>query len=186
MFGNIKDFFFLNLKEYSNINIDFPIGIFFIVLSLAICISCFIINYNKMYTVSILKQMIRRECIDEENAKTLAELNIKNSFFIRFLLKKEYGQLSKIIKEQGKAELTYEEYLALTKKKGYKKEKINFDTAKFYISKEEADKAKLIVDTDSSSHLKPILVSVMVLALLICFAILIPELLNLINDSLGQ
>ena len=186
MLEYIEKFVLLNLNEYPNININFPIGIFLIAMSLAICIACFILNYDKMYSVIILKQLIRREATSEESAKTIKELNIDNSFFIKFLLKKESGRLASIVKKQGEVKMTYEEYMSKVKEKGYKKEKLDFSTAKFYIPAEQMDTAKMIVATDTSSHIKPILLTIMIIALMICIAVLFPSLLDYVNRILAD
>ena len=43
----IKEFFLLNLKDYSNIDINFPIGIFLVILTVALILVAFIINHYK-------------------------------------------------------------------------------------------------------------------------------------------
>ena len=185
VFRYIKEFFFLNLSDYPNIAIDFPIGIFIIILAFLICLGCFYINYYKMYTMNILKQLIRHKAYDEENSKTLADLRLTD-FVYKYILRTNSGRTSSLIKRQGEVKMTYEEYIALSKKKGYKEDKIDFSSAKFYIPAERASDAKHMVDTDSSSHLKPILLTVMVIALLVCLTMLVPEILNYINNTLNQ
>ena len=84
----------------------------------------------------------------------------------------------------GEQKLSYEEYVKLTKTRGYKEEKIDFNTALFYLDEENLPRAKRIFESDNSSIIRPILMSVMLLALLICATLVVPEILTYINDSL--
>jgi len=185
MINYIKDFFLLNLDDYSNIGISFPIGIFLVALTVALSITAFIINNYKTKTAELLKQLFRHEATNEKNAKKLSSLRIKNSMTIRHALSGD-GQLKELVRRVGEQKLTYEEYVALTKKRGYKEEKIDFDKALFYLDEENISRAKRIYETDNSSIVRPILLSVMLLAILVCCTLLVPELLSYLNDSLAN
>ena len=92
-FERLKDFFLLNLNDYSNINIVFPIGIFFTAITVALCIFAFIYSYRRVCTVTLLKQLIRHGANDENNAKTLFSMHIKEGIVIKKLLSSRQGQL---------------------------------------------------------------------------------------------
>ena len=179
----IKEFFLLNLKDYSNIDINFPIGIFLVILTVALILVAFIINHYKSNTAYLLKQLFRHEAFNEGTAKSLASLRVKNCFAIRHALSGE-GQLKALVLRVGEQKLSYEEYVKLTKTRGYKEEKIDFNTALFYLDEENLPRAKRIFESDNSSIIRPILMSVMLLALLICATLVVPEILTYINDSL--
>ena len=66
----IKDFFLLNLSQFENFGIYFPIGAIITSFALALCITVFAVNYHKRYTATLLTQLIRHEAYDEASAKT--------------------------------------------------------------------------------------------------------------------
>ena len=181
----LKNFFTLNLKDYSNIGINFPMGIFLIMLTVALIVAVFVINDYKSKTAELLKQMFRHEARDEESAKTLKALRIKSGLTIKHALSGE-GRLKDLVRRVGEKKLTYEEYVALTKKRGYKEEKIDFESALFYLDEDNIQKAKRIYENDTSSIVRPILISIMLVAILVCLSFLVPELLTAINNSLAS
>ena len=69
--------------------------------------------------------------------------------------------------------------------KGYKEEKIDFDTARFYISPDKKKEASTIVDKDTSSPIKPVLATLLAVALFACISIVLPDLLAYISNSLA-
>ncbi len=181
--GIFKEFFFLNFKDYENIKINFPIGMILIALTLAISAAAFIITYHKIYISTLLKRLIRFGATDESGAKTLSDLGLSNIGALRSSLSRS-GQLTFMVKRRGAEDITYEEYTTRIKTKGYKEEKINFETAEFYIAPDKLDRAKKTVETDSTSWLRPIILSAVLVALLIVFAIFAPEILSLLNNYL--
>ena len=180
----IKNFFLLNLNNYDNINIDFPIGAFLIAITLSFCVASFVINDYKSKTAALIKQLSRHGAKSEETAKTFSELRIKNTLTVRRALMGS-GQFKNIVKRVGEKKESYEEYIERTKSKNKNKreEKIDFATARFYIDPEFENRAKRIYESDNSGILRPILISVMLVAILICLVIFLPELLTMINNS---
>ena len=69
----------------------------------------------------------------------------------------------------------------LMKKKGYKPEKIDFESAKFYIAEERVDDAKKIVYAANHPWWKPAMISVGLVAVLILLALFLPDILAKIN-----
>ena len=176
-----KDFFFLNLEDYDNFGIRFPLGMFLIFLSVAMCAAYFIITYRNIYMVTLLKKLIRHNATSEECAITLGEIGLsKNRPLCRALSRS--GQLTFIVKQKGAVETTYEEYTKKLKTKNFKDAKIDFRLAEFYISPDRIDRAQKMVETNSTSWVKPIVLSGITLALLFLFAIFSPEILTAINN----
>jgi hypothetical protein len=185
-FERLKDFFLLNLNDYSNINIVFPIGIFFTAITAALCIFVFIYAYRRVVTVTLLKQLLRHEANDETRAKTLYSMHIKEGIVIKNLLSSRQGQLNSIVCRKGDVEMTYEQYLIASKRKGYKEEKIDFSTAEFYIPEDKLDTAKKIVEGESPSMLKASLMAVLLFVVLLCISITLPQLLEYINSAIAK
>ena len=104
--NSIKDFFFLNLNQYENFAINFPIGMLLIAMTAVLCASTFIINYQKYYTLAILKQLTRHKATDEKSAKTLAELRLEKSFGLKYSLERS-NSLKSMVKRVGEKTPTY-------------------------------------------------------------------------------
>ncbi len=181
----IYDFFFINLKDYPNIGIDFEINVFLLVLTVALCVSFFFINHYRNMMQSIIKQLTRHGAKDEESAKTLTELGLDRAFALKWALSRG-GQLSRVVARVGEKTYTYEEYVALSKQKGgIKDEKIDFAEARFYIRESANDRAKHILENYGTSTPRAVLYCVLFLAMYVCLALSMPELLSLINNWLG-
>ena len=179
----IKDFFFLNLNDYENIAFPFPIGMFLMFFTVAMCAMCFIMNYTKSRTTSLLKQLMRHKAFDEDSAKTLAQLRLPHSLALRLALSQS-GQIAYMVHRAGYVRPTYEDYIAASKKNGRRNAKINFDTERFYLDVEKISRAKKIVETDKTSIIKPILFSVLFIGILIGLMFSLPEILEAVNSSL--
>ena len=179
--NSIKDFFFLNLNQYESFGINFPIGILITAMSVVLCCAAFLINYQKLYTLALLKQLTRHEATDEKSAKTLAELHLNKSFGLKYSLSAS-NSLKSMVKRVGEVIPTYEEYVENSKKKGYKEEKIDFDTARFYLNKEALGKVQRVMETSNPAWWRPALMSLFVIVLAAILAVFLPELLELIND----
>ena len=178
----ITEFFSLNLSQYENFGINFPIGMFIVFFTLAMCAAFFIYNYQKRYVAFMLKQLIRHNATSRENAKTLKELHLEKNFYLKSALSGS-GQLTYLVKSTDYSQPTYEEYVSESKKRGFKEKKINFEQAKFYISEERINESKRIVERSNTEWWRPILFSAIAIALLGILAIFLPEILNSINSS---
>lgn len=177
----IKEFFFLNLSQYENIGIYFPIGAFLILLCIVGCISVFFLTYYRMFTRSLYSQLLRHNAKDEQSAKTLSELRVDKSFAIRSSLSRSNGQITYIVKRAGEEKLSYDEYIEKTKEKGYKPEKIDFSSARFYIPEDKTDFAKKLLENSDSSWIKAAIVSVCIIGILIISIFTMEDLLSFIN-----
>ncbi len=180
------DFFFLNLNSYENIGINFYINIFLLVLTLALSVAFFAVNIHRQTTQLIVMQLVRNKANGEESAKTLTELGMMKSFFVRWTITRS-SVLRGVVARVGEVSYTYDEYVALTKKKGgFKEEKIDLETAKFYIKSEGADRAQQIIETYGTSMVRCVLYCVFFLAIYICLSLCMPEILSLINGWLAK
>ena len=170
----------LNLKEYSNINVDFEINKFLIIVLFAIIIATVLINLKRTFITRLLNNLIRHEAFSEDSAKTLAELDLLNPVMKHII--SESSQLSRLISRVGEVKMSYEEYLEKIKEKGYKEEKINFDEARFYIKEENLISAKDASANKSSSLLNTVLLCVLTFMVFVCLILLMPEILGIINN----
>lgn len=178
----IKDFFFLNLNNYDNLKISFPIGAFLIAVALASCAAVFAMTFYERTNASICKQLMRHNAIDGEKGKTLKELRL-DTRAVRAALSRS-GQITHIVKRVGESAPTYEEYVENMKKKGYKPEKIDFETARFYIAADKIDTAKKILYRTNHQWWKPAAISVGIIAVLVLLMIFLPDILSSINKSI--
>lgn len=191
-----ENYISINLKDYSNIGIDLEITKVLFAFFIAIIVATIVINYNRACTALVIKRLLRREALNTESAKTLSELSA-TALGVKMLLKSN-GRIKRIIKRVGETEYTYEEYLALGKKRKKNKgentpetsvkseEKIDFSTARFYLNSERLDEAKGIVERDRSSIINTVLLCLLVTAVFVCLVLLMPELLNLLNGALAS
>lgn len=179
----IKDFFLLNLSDYDNIKVYFPIGAFLVAVCIACCASVFAMTYYKRTNLAICKQLMRHGAADEGSAKTLKELRLFDSRATKSALSRS-GQIANIVGRAGESAPSYEEYVANMKKKGYKPEKIDFETAKFFIRPEKSDAAKKIVYEASHPWWKPAIISLGIIAVLVLLMIFLPDILSSINKSI--
>lgn len=180
----IKEFLSLNLSQFENFGVNFPIGAFLLLFSLVMCVAFFIYNYQKRCTALVLKQLIRHNATSAEASKTLKDLHLEKNFYLKSALLSS-GQLSRLVKSAEDLKPTYEEYISNSKKRGYKEKKIDFDKAKFYISEEQINKAKRIVETANTEWWRPVLFSAVMILLLAILMIFLPEILQAINSSVG-
>lgn len=177
----IKEFFFLNLSQFENIGIYFPVGVFLILLCISACFSVFYLTYYKMYTRSLYKQLLRHNATNEGSAKTLAEMRLDSSFSIRASLSRRNGQLTYIVKRVGEEKISYEEYMEKAKKREKKEEKIDFSSARFYIPEDRADSAKRILEKPEPSWILAGIISLVFIGILTLSVFFAYDVLSFIN-----
>ena len=177
-------YFSINLNQYSNIGIDLELSKILFAFLIAIIVTTIIVNYKRASIITMVKRLWRLEAVSEETAKTLDELKI-NKFNAKLILTSE-GRASKMIRRVGEKNYTYEEYTALIKKKGYKEERVDFATAKFYIEPEKKAEAQNIAETPAPTILNTILFCILSVAIYFCLIIIAPEILTFINKILGK
>ncbi len=190
----------LNLNEYDCFGgFNFYVTLFIAVLTVLICVGICISNTRKNTMITMVKQLYRHGALSEENAKTLRELRVKNTFFLRNLLS-DGTRLSRIVLRVGAKKLTYEEYIEEIKSHGFFKrksrketsacdsiseEKIDFSTAKFYISDEKEAEVKNILSKNVTTPWQNALLCIFFVCISICFVFLMPEILHLVDSFLS-
>ena len=186
----LKDIITLNAKDFLSTNMDIYVNAAVFIVAIALCCASFLIYYHKSYTLLLIKQLIRRGATSEENAKTLSEMHLENSRAIKSALNRR-SQLSAIVKMQGYVAPTYEEYISNQKAKSRKErrkaeDKIDFSTARFYIPSDSLDRAKRMQEKENPTVWRTVLVCVLIVALSVCVALLMPEILNLLNSLMQK
>ena len=180
------DLFLINLNEYKNIGIDLYINVVLLCLFLLLCASFFVINHHRATTQLIVKQLIRHGATDAASAKTLEELGIDGSKSVKWMLKSA-GQITKLVARVGEKTYTYEEYKALMNSKGgVPKEKIDLEEARFYVREESRERISFIIDTYGSSIIRTSLYCIFILAIYVCIALCMPEILTFIDGQIAN
>ena len=177
----IKEFFFLNFSQYENIGIYFPIGVFLSLLCVSSIAFVFYVTYYKKMAGGLARQLLRHEAIGEQSAKTLRELRIAPSFFLKNALSGGAGQLTYAVKRLGEVKPEYEEFI---KNKKRERERIDFDTAAFYIDAERVEVAKKLVANSDQSWLVSALIALAIVGITVVLAVFLPDILEIINSSI--
>ena len=179
----LRQYFSINLNDYTNIGIDFEIVKILFCFTVALIVTTVVVNIVKLQINTLIKKLIRYEATDEENAKSLEKIGMKPICArIAFLAK---SRISKIVFYKGQKEYSYEEYTELLKSKDFKEEKIDFENSEFYIKSEKLDDAKRIIDVPATSVLSLVLLCVLIIAIFACIMLIMPGLLSFINNMLG-
>ncbi len=176
---------FLDLKDYPNMNMRFPIGIFLIFMVVALIAVCFIINKRKNDIALICKQLVRRGAVDEKNAKTLKELRLDGVGTLKRAIARRSGRLSSLVVIAGREKLSYEDYSKLSAEKRREYDKINIDEVKIYLAESEIKAAEKITAEGVSPIWKPIVLSVIVLVIFAVLFIVMPDILEVLNSWLA-
>ena len=179
-----EKYFNINLKDYSAIGIDLEINKILFFFTVGAILAFVFVGYIRTGIAVALKALLRREAISEESALTLDEMRI-NTPAVRLALKKISGRLATVIACAGEKKYTYEEYLEISKKKGYKEEKTDLKSARFYIREGKKDEAKAIYDRYDSPVFHTVLSCILLIALYTCLLFAMPGILDLLNSALS-
>ena len=179
---SFQDIIFLNAKDYLGTVCNIHINLILCAIALALSVASFFINHHKTYNLAIIKALLRKEATTDDTAKTLAEIRLSDSWFLRRALSRN-GQLTKIVKRVGAPEYTYDDYMALTneEKKG---ERIDFSTARFFIPEANVERAKLIREKENPTVFRTALLCLLIISVTVCLMLLMPAILNLISNNL--
>lgn len=177
-------YFSINLSDYSSIGIDLPINLFLLAFLIGMLLTIIVVNLIRETNTNIVRKLIRYEAYSENASKTLDEIKL-NNLLTRLTLGSN-GMMKKIIKRAGEKEYTYEEYKEAIKTKGFKEEKIDFTTSKFYISEDALTEAQRIAEIKNSSLLNTILLCVLITIIVVSLIICMPEILYYINIALTR
>ena len=200
------DVLMLNVKDYLDTVLDIHINLLILAIALTICVAIFIINYHNSYTVNLLKSLVRHKAYGEESAKTISELRLESPNSIKRALSRS-GQLTSIVKRVGeprREEITdvsdgssNEEALTDETDSSSKPlinsecdcnsshayEKIDFNTARFFIPKDKLQRAQRIIETENPSLLRAALFSVLIILVFVGVMYLMPGILTLISKN---
>ena len=133
----------------------------------------------------VVVQLRRHNANSEETAKTLSELGLDKSVIVKRLFLGN-NVLTKVVARVGEKKYSYEEYIKLSKEEKAQSEKIDFDTAMFYIKEQESDLAMSITEKYTTSIMRTVLASVFVGIMCICIIACMPGILNIVNNLLGS
>ena len=194
MFELLKYYMSTNLKDYPNIGFDMKICWILLALTVGIISAAILITIDRNTMIALVKKLTRVEAKDEKSAKTLKELSLDN-LVVRWLLKGS-GRLKRLVKIVGEKEYSYEEYIAITKKKKRKKgekieeesakisNKIDFLLARFYLTDINSNETKNLTEARKSPILNTVLFCVLLLCLFVCLMFLMPTILSAIDNYL--
>lgn len=173
----------LNLNEYPNIGINLEINKLMLCLFIGLVLSTVLVSYFRMGMVDLVRSLLRREARCEESAKTLGELRL-SSLAVKYAVTKN-SRIQKIVKRVGAPEYSYEEYRELIKRKGFKEERIDLESARFYIPEGASDEANRIYEKNEISLINTLLFCVLLLIIFVCVALVMPEILTLVDATLA-
>ena len=181
--STLKEFFTLNLADYENIGIDFLLGTFLAVFTVAFIAIAFLFTYSKASTATLLRTLIRREALDESSALTLADLRLCRSFGVKYAL--SGTRLQKLLGFVGFEAPSYEDYK--DKKKAKEKPCLcpDLKTTRIYIPEESLGEARRVVE-ERVSYITPAVISAIAIAALVVLIYTLPELVELLNASLAE
>ncbi len=168
-------FFLINLKEYYNLGIDLKINILLLVLLPVVLLIWIAFHLVRSNTFLVVKRLARRGATSESGAKTLRELGLGDKKILKLMLSGD-GQITKIIKRVGAREYTFEEYTALDKKER-KKEKIDFETAAFYLDERQEARIEKILNRYEVRPHHTVLMCVFIFVAFVCAMLLMPDIL---------
>lgn len=182
----LDTYFNINLKDYSNLGVDFNISITLLFFFLGICVAAFFINHHRTYMASMVKQLFRHGAMNEESAKTLNELGLGGVGSLKRALARG-GQLTKLVRRVGEEKMSYEEYMRLKKEKKLPpEEKIDFNLARFFVDPQNAERARRFYENNNSSVIKTVLICVLILAVYFCLMLVMPSILSLLDGIVGR
>lgn len=201
-----KDYICLNTKDYANIGFNFEIVKVLLITAVVLCVVFCMMDFHKKNAYLLIKQLMRHEAKDPASAKTLSELGLAQNKSVRRAIATS-SQIRSVVGRVGERELTYEEFLAIEKKKKensliykiFKRKKktdsepateieekpLDVDSIGLYIKQDRVDYASRIYNGADISVLRMVLRCVFVMAVAVCFTMLMPELLTLVNNILG-
>ena len=183
MFEVLKKCFAINLNDYENISFSLEINKVVFGASIALIIGIILLNAYRGNIRYMIMQLQRHGATSEDNAKKLSELGLDKVKIIRYLLSGE-NMLTKIVARVGEAKYSYDEYISLDKKERAAKEKINFNTASFYLREDQTDRCAVILEKYNISAARTALACLFVAIVCVCIIACMPGILNIIDNIL--
>lgn len=183
MFKLLRECLEINLNDYENINFNLEINKVILGVSFVIIIGIIMFNIYRVNIRMVVMQLTRHNANSEESAKTLSELGLDKSVIVRRLLLGN-NALTKTVARVGERKYSYEEYIKLSKEEKAQSEKINFNTATFYIKEEEGYLTASIMEKYTTSLTRIVLACVFVEILCLCIIACMPDILNVVDNLL--
>lgn len=183
MLEALKGYFSINLNEYENININLEINKVLVITFAVFAVFVIFFNVYRGNIRTLTFQLVRHGAINENEAKTLAELGLTKKKVLKLLLTGD-TLLTKVVARIGEKRYTPEEYKTLSKEE--KEDKIDFSTALFYIRENQIDRAKMINEKYVTSLLRTVVSCVLIALIGMCIMACMPGILNVINNLLGK
>ena len=176
----LKKCFAVNLNEYAYINVDLEINKAVLITVIALIVSVIFVDLYRGNVRLLALQLTRHSAYSEENAKTLGELGLADNSFVKRLLSSD-SMILKTVNRVGAVKHEYEEYVALSKEEKKNLDKIDFTTARFYVSDENKARVEGFVDKYVTSTQRTIFSCVFIAIVGACIMVAMPEILNGIN-----
>lgn len=177
-----KKYIEINLNDYKNIGIDLEINKLLLLITLGIMIASVLVNYNRHLVSLLVKKLTRYKATSEAGAKTLKDLGLDSNRGVRRLVESN-GRVGKLIAVIGEEKLTYEEYVARQKAK--KSTRAGCERYKLPLYIADEDSCARIAQAPAPTLVSTLLFAVMIAAIYVCIALLMPEILTLINNMLA-
>lgn len=185
MLETLKKYFEINLDNYKNINFSLEINKVILGAYIVMVIGIIYLSVFRKNTRLMVMQLTRHGAKNEDSAKTLKELRLADSRGVKKLLAKN-NLLTKTVARVGAQQYDYETYVAMSKKERKAAEKIDFDTARFYIKEEETNRAGFIIErydvTVTKTVLSCLLVAIICGILIVCM----PSILDTVDGWLTK
>ena len=175
----LKEYFLLDIGQYFD-GVSFLINIFILSISLGICAAAVCITAHKRYTASIIKQLLRHEAYSPKSAKTLAQLHLEDSFLLKSALSRN-GQLTYTVKRaECEDKDTGDGKEAVDSNEKYRKDKIDFEVARFFIPEERLDRARAINEQKVPNYFSTVIICLLVMAVSFIVTLFMPDILAFI------
>ncbi|MBQ8688944.1 MAG: hypothetical protein IJ515_01105 [Clostridia bacterium] len=175
----LKEYFLLDVGQYFD-GVSFLINIFILSICLGICAAAVCVTVHKRYTADIIRQLLRHGACSPDKAKTLSEIHLENSFFLKSALSRN-GQLTYIVKMAENEDKDIGGGVeAVESREKYRKDKIDFDTARFFISEERLDRAKTVNEEKVPNYFNTVIVCLLVMSVAFIVTLFMPDILAFI------
>ena len=185
MIGILKRCFEINLEDYENINFGLEINKVVLGTFIAIIVGIVLLNTYRGSIRFMVMQLKRHNATDEESAKTLKELGLDSSRVLKKLLSSQ-NMLTKTVSRVGAVEYDYETYVKMDKAARREAERVDFDSARFYINADESNRAAFIIERYAVSIPKTLVTCLFFVILCGCIIACMPGILNVLNDLIGK
>ena len=185
MIGILKRCFEINLEDYENINFGLEINKVVLGTFVAIIVGILVLNAYRGSIRFMVMQLKRHNATDEESAKTLKELGLDSSRILKKLLASQ-NMLTKTVLRVGAIEYDYETYVKMDKAARREAGRVDFDSARFYINPEEANRAAFIIERYAVSIPRTLATCLFFVILCGCIIACMPGILDVVNGLIGK